>query len=83
MGDLRKKTLIPLVPEEFKETVAGKLDNEEGTYALINEENAPLEEMIHPLTYSLDTKKHPDMHAIPAATKFTRDFQKLYEELRK
>ncbi|UYP44933.1 hypothetical protein NEF87_001218 [Candidatus Lokiarchaeum ossiferum] len=51
--------------------------------ALINDHNAPLAEMVHPLTYSMDFKKHPDMLAIPVAYSFQRNFYKLFKELKK
>ena len=51
--------------------------------ALINNHNAPLAEMVHPLVYSKDFKKHPDMLAIPVAYSFQRNFYKLFKELKK
>jgi hypothetical protein len=83
MAEHGKKTLKPLTADDFKIITAGKSDNDETSYALINETNAPMEEMVNPLIFSLDYKKHPEMQAIPAASKYSRDFKKLYDELRK
>ena len=83
MTERNKKGPKPISPAEFNEITAGTKDNEDTPSALINERNAPIEEMIHPLSYSIDDKKHPSMRAVPAASKFQRDFKKLYEQLRK
>ena len=50
--------------------------------ALKNEKDYPLSELIHPLTFSLDVKNHPDMVSIPVCYKFSRDFYDLYKSLR-
>jgi len=50
---------------------------------LMNDNDAPLDELVHPLSYSLDTKKHPDMQAVPMAYKYQRNFKKLFDELRR
>ena len=50
---------------------------------LMNDNEAPLDELIHPLSYSLDTKKHPDMQGIPMVYKYQRNFKKLFDELRR
>jgi hypothetical protein len=54
----------------------------ESQFALVNENNRPLIEMVHPLAYSLDRKQHPDMCAVPVAYKYSRDFYELYKSLR-
>ncbi|QEE17504.1 hypothetical protein DSAG12_03341 [Promethearchaeum syntrophicum] len=50
---------------------------------LMNDNEAPLDELIHPLSYSLDTKKQPDMESVPMAYKYQRNFKKLFDELRR
>ena len=50
---------------------------------LMNDNEAPLDELIHPLSYSLNTKKHPDMQGVPMAYKFQRNFKKLFDELKR
>ncbi len=50
---------------------------------LINEKEAPVEDLVHPLTYSQNIKKNPDMVAIPAAYSFQRNLNRLYKELKK
>ena len=50
---------------------------------LMNDNDAPLDELVHPLSYSLDTKKHPDMQGVPMAYKFQRNFKKLFDELKR
>ncbi len=50
---------------------------------LMNDNEAPLDELIHPLSYSLDTKKHPDMQGVPMAYKYQRNFKKLFDELKR
>ena len=50
---------------------------------LMNDNDAPLDELVHPLSYSLDTKKHPDMQAVPMAFKYQRNFKKLFDELKR
>ena len=48
---------------------------------LMNDNDAPLDELVHPLSYSLDTK--PDMQAVPMAYKYSRQFKKLFDELKR
>jgi len=50
---------------------------------LVNDNEAPLDELIHPLSYSLDTKKHPEMQGVPMAYKYQRNFKKLFDELKR
>ena len=50
---------------------------------LMNDNDAPLDELVHPLSYSLDTKKHPDMQGVPMAYKYQRNFKKLFDELKR
>ena len=57
-----------------------------GGSQLMNDNDAPLDELVHPLSYSLDTKKnpkHPDMQAVPMAYKYQRNFKKLFDELKR
>lgn len=54
-----------------------------GGSKLMNDNDAPLDELVHPLSYSLDTKKHPDMQSVPMAYKYQRNFKKLFDELRR
>ncbi len=51
-------------------------------FKLINEHEYPLGTLLHPLTYSKDFKKHPDMRSIPAAYLFQRGFKKLFDDLK-
>jgi hypothetical protein len=52
--------------------------------ALVNEHEHPIEEMVHPLAFSLDVKTHEGMQAIPMNYKFQRsDFAQLVDELKK
>jgi len=50
---------------------------------LMNDNDAPLDELVHPLSYSLDTKKHPDMQSVPMAYKYSRNFKKLFDQLKR
>ena len=50
---------------------------------LMNDNDAPLDELVHPLSYSLNTKKHPDMQGVPMAYKYQRNFKKLFDELKR
>lgn len=72
-----------LSERDFVLFLAGKDRKSHQEFALVNDNNSPLEELVHPLTYSMDIKHHPDMQAVPASIKFSRDFEKLYNELRK
>ena len=68
----------PLTHLEFNRLFA------EGKYPkLINDHHASISEFVHPLTFSMKVKKHPDMLAIPVAYKFHRNFYKLYKEMKK
>jgi hypothetical protein len=53
-----------------------------GTPALVNETEDPLADMVHPLSYSVDVKKYPDMVAVPMAYKQNREFYELFKTLR-
>jgi hypothetical protein len=50
---------------------------------LVNDHHAPISELIHPLSYSNDPKKYPDMNMIFCGYTFQRGFYKLYKELKK
>ena len=50
---------------------------------LMNDNDAPLDELVHPLSYSLDTKKHPDMQGVPMVYKYQRNLKKLFDELKR
>ncbi|MHA1857065.1 MAG: hypothetical protein ACTSWX_00370 [Promethearchaeota archaeon] len=77
MGKEKKEEAI-LTKREFIKVLAGS-----DKYQLINENNEPLDEMVHPLAYSLDNKKHPDMQAVPMSYKYSRNFKKLVEQLKR
>ncbi len=67
-----------LTKKEFIKVLAGSFKPQ-----LMNDNEAPLDELVHPLSYSLDTKKHPDMQAVPMAYKYQRNFKKLFDELKR
>ena len=74
--------------EEKKESVLSKREFIKvlgGTIKpqLMNDNDAPLDELVHPLSYSLDTKKHPDMQGVPMVYKYQRNLKKLFDELRR
>lgn len=50
--------------------------------ALVNEHSLPLESLVHPLTYSIDLKNHPDMVAVCMNYKQTKEFFELYRTLK-
>ena len=50
---------------------------------LMNDNDAPLDELVHPLSYSLDTKNNPDMQGVPMVYKYQRNLKKLFDELRR
>jgi hypothetical protein len=83
MSEKQNKFIIPLDENKFKLFLAGKDSTHHKGYALINEKDAELADLIHPLSHSLDGKNHPDLIVVPAGAKFSRDFKKLYEEVRK
>lgn len=76
-------SVIAIDEDKMKKVFTGKVNEDKTTAGLSNEQNYPLEDLIHPLIHSIDIKKHPNMQAVPAAVKFTRDFKTLYEDLRK
>lgn len=49
---------------------------------LVNENDLPLTELIHPLTFTIDPKRHQDMISVPVGYKFHRKFHALFKELR-
>lgn len=67
-----------LTKKEFIKVLAGSVKPQ-----LMNDNDAPLDELVHPLSYSLDNKKHPDMQAVPMAYKYQRNFKKLFDELKR
>ena len=67
-----------LTKREFIKVLAGSNKPQ-----LMNDNDAPLNELVHPLSYSLDTKKHPDMQGVPMAYKYQRNFKKLFDELKR
>jgi hypothetical protein len=73
-----KVDMVPLNREDFIQKMA------EGKHMqLINENEFPLDSLIHPLIYSKSPKKHPEMRALPAAYLFQRGFKKLFDDLTK
>lgn len=81
MGDQEKiadQDIIPLNKSDFIQLMA------EGKYTkLYNEHEQPLDTLVHPLTYSKQSKKHPDMRTIPASYLFQRGFKKIFNDLSK
>ena len=67
-----------LKKKEFIKVLAGSTKPQ-----LMNDNDAPLDELVHPLSYSLDSKKHPDMQGVPMAYKYQRNFKKLFDELKR
>ncbi|MHA1475013.1 MAG: hypothetical protein ACTSRX_08040 [Promethearchaeota archaeon] len=67
-----------LTKREFIKVLGGSIKPQ-----LMNDNDAPLDELVHPLSYSLDTKKHPDMQGVPMAYKYQRNFKKLFDELKR
>lgn len=53
------------------------------TKSLRNEINfTPLEDMVHPLTFTYDHKKDPNMHIIPVLDKYQdKEFRELFDKL--
>lgn len=76
-----RKTLekIEISSIEFAHILASS--NERSS--LTNDQNSPLVELVHPLIYSKNAKKHPDMLCVPACYKFQRNFYYLFKELKK
>ena len=67
-----------LTKREFIKVLGGSIKPQ-----LMNDNDAPLDELVHPLSYSLDTKRHSDMQGVPMAYKYQRNFKKLFDELRR
>ena len=67
---------LPITKEGFIHWMTGNNPTK-----LINENENPINEMVHPLTYSLDPRQYPDMVAIPLSYKFQRRFLDLFHEM--
>ncbi len=67
-----------LTKREFMKVLSGSVKPQ-----LMNDNDAPLDELVHPLSYSLDTKKHPDMQGVPMVYKYQRNLKKLFDDLKR
>ena len=75
-------SVIPLDQRKFVEVMSKPEErSEEKNQQLVNEQKSPLEEFVHPLSHSIDPKKHPDMVAIPVCYRTTRTLLKKYKKL--
>jgi hypothetical protein len=67
---------LPVTKEMFIRWMTGKNPTK-----LVNENENPINELVHPLTYSLNPRQYPDMVAIPLSYKFQRQFIELIHEI--
>ena len=84
-----KDDLVELDEEKFVKIMAGQnlaiaREQRDAVLGLTNLHNASYQEKanVHPLAYSPDFLKHPDMICIPTSYKFSRDLEKKYKAIR-
>ncbi len=75
-------SVIPLDKRKFVEIMSNPEERSaEEHQQLVNEQKTPLDKFIHPLSHSIDPKKHPDMVAIPVCYRTSRNLLKKYKKL--